>query len=68
MPDVTICHNANASKNSSLPHIREDGTWAGINHLRQLSFLVGEFQVLVRGPATYIKWQDVVWKDHVTWR
>lgn len=45
----------------------EDRGGAGTNHLRQLSSLVGEFQLLVRGPTAYDKGQDVVWRDHVTW-
>jgi hypothetical protein len=37
------------------------------NHLRQLSLLVCEFQLLTGGPAADDEGQYVVWRDHVTW-
>lgn len=40
---------------------------AGTNHLRQLSFQVCKFQLLVGGPTADDEGQDVVWRDHVTW-
>lgn len=66
-PDVTTRLHANTGSTLYLSQAREDRKWVGTNHLRQLSSLVGEFQLLVRGTITYNKGQDVVWRDHMTW-